>query len=125
MKNVTTTAELSHPTTDSNSHLFDDRFDPIESGSHTRAAGPVGRVGTGRSEPGSGAGVGELHIVAGRRVDEPAVAGRVVVDRDVTGSECTQPVRRNVAYGCTSRAAEPRAEPPTLPRLPNAKPTDI
>ena len=32
MKTVTTTPELLHATTESNSHLFDDWFDPIESG---------------------------------------------------------------------------------------------
>jgi hypothetical protein len=32
MTSVTTKPELSQPTTDGNSHLFDDRFDPIESG---------------------------------------------------------------------------------------------
>jgi hypothetical protein len=30
MKNVTSKPELSHPTIESNSHLFDDWFDPIE-----------------------------------------------------------------------------------------------
>ena len=30
MKNVTSKAELSHPAKASNSHLFDDWFDPIE-----------------------------------------------------------------------------------------------
>jgi hypothetical protein len=30
MKNVTSKAELSHPANASNSHLFDDWFDPIE-----------------------------------------------------------------------------------------------
>ena len=39
MKNVATTAELSHSTTDSNSHLFDDWFDPIESGIRDRVCG--------------------------------------------------------------------------------------
>ena len=32
MTSVTTKPELSQPTTESNSHLFDDWFDPIESG---------------------------------------------------------------------------------------------
>lgn len=41
MKNVTTTAELSHSTTDSNSHLFDDWFDPIESGIRDRVRGLI------------------------------------------------------------------------------------
>ena len=35
MKTVTTTPELLHSTTESNSHLFDDWFDPIETGSVT------------------------------------------------------------------------------------------
>jgi len=30
MKNVTSKPELSHPAIESNSHLFDDWFDPIE-----------------------------------------------------------------------------------------------
>ena len=32
MKTVTTTPQLLHSTTESNSHLFDDWFDPIETG---------------------------------------------------------------------------------------------
>ena len=36
MKNVTTTPELLHATTESNSHLFDDWFDPIEAGVRDR-----------------------------------------------------------------------------------------
>ena len=36
MTNVTTKPELSHPTTESNSHLFDNWFDPIESGLRDR-----------------------------------------------------------------------------------------
>jgi putative transposase len=36
MTNVTTTPELSHPTTESNSHLFDNWFDPIEFGLRER-----------------------------------------------------------------------------------------
>ena len=36
MTNVTTKPELSHPTTESNSHLFDNWFDPIESGVRDR-----------------------------------------------------------------------------------------
>jgi hypothetical protein len=36
MKSVTTTPELSPSTTESNSHLFDDWFDPIESGIRDR-----------------------------------------------------------------------------------------
>src|ERR1700674_170025 len=36
MKTVTTTPELLHSTTESNSHLFDDWFDPIESGIRDR-----------------------------------------------------------------------------------------
>jgi hypothetical protein len=32
MTSVTTKPDLSQPTTESNSHLFDDWFDPIESG---------------------------------------------------------------------------------------------
>src|SRR5260221_5742397 len=36
MKTVTTTSELLHSTTESNSHLFDDWFDPIETGIRDR-----------------------------------------------------------------------------------------
>jgi hypothetical protein len=41
MKNVTTTPELLHSTTESNSHLFDDWFDPIESGIRDRVRGLI------------------------------------------------------------------------------------
>src|ERR1700688_4644098 len=41
MKHVTTTPELSHSTTESNSHLFDDWFDPIESGIRDRVRGLI------------------------------------------------------------------------------------
>jgi|SRR6202167_5001741 putative transposase len=37
MKTVTTTPELLHSTTENNSHLFDDWFDPIETGIRDRA----------------------------------------------------------------------------------------
>ena len=36
MKTVTTTPELLHSTTESNSHLFDDWLDPIETGIRDR-----------------------------------------------------------------------------------------
>ena len=39
MKTVTTTPELLHATTESNSHLFDDWFDPIEAGVRDRVRG--------------------------------------------------------------------------------------
>ena len=38
MTSVTMKPELSQPTTESNSHLFDDWFDPIESGVRDRVA---------------------------------------------------------------------------------------
>jgi putative transposase len=41
MRNVTTTPELSHSTTEINSHLFDDWFDPIESGIRDRVRGLI------------------------------------------------------------------------------------
>jgi putative transposase len=41
MKNVTTTPELSHSTTGNNSHLFDDWFDPIETGIRDRVRGLI------------------------------------------------------------------------------------
>jgi putative transposase len=41
MKNVITTPELSPSTTESNSHLFDDWFDPIESGIRDRVRGLI------------------------------------------------------------------------------------
>src|SRR6202166_3002868 len=41
MKHVTTRPELSHSTTESNSHLFDDWFDPIESGIRDRVRGLI------------------------------------------------------------------------------------
>ena len=41
MKTVTTTSELLHSTTESNSHLFDDWFDPIESGIRDRVRGLI------------------------------------------------------------------------------------
>jgi putative transposase len=40
-KNITTTPELSHSTTESNSHLFDDWFDPIEAGIRDRVRGLI------------------------------------------------------------------------------------
>ena len=39
MASVTTKPELSQPTTESNSHLFDGWFDPIETGSVTGFVG--------------------------------------------------------------------------------------
>ena len=39
MTSVTTKPELSQPTTESNSHLFDDWFDPIEAGVRDRVRG--------------------------------------------------------------------------------------
>jgi hypothetical protein len=44
MQNVTTTPELSHSTTESNSHLFDDWFDPIETGIHDRVRGLIEEI---------------------------------------------------------------------------------
>src|SRR5580700_2609315 len=44
MKNVTTTPELSHSTTESNSHLFDDWFDPIETGIRDRVRGLIEEI---------------------------------------------------------------------------------
>ena len=41
MTSVTTKPELSQPTTESNSHLFDDWFDPIESGIRERVRGLI------------------------------------------------------------------------------------
>jgi hypothetical protein len=41
MKKVSTTPELSPSTTESNSHLFDDWFDPIESGIRDRVRGLI------------------------------------------------------------------------------------
>jgi hypothetical protein len=41
MKDVTTTPELSHSTTESDSHLFDDWFDPIETGIRDRVRGLI------------------------------------------------------------------------------------
>jgi putative transposase len=41
MKNVTTTPELSHSTIKSNSHLFDDWSDPIETGIRDRVRGLI------------------------------------------------------------------------------------
>ena len=41
MKNVTTAPELSHSTIENNSHLFDDWFDPIESGIRDRVRGLI------------------------------------------------------------------------------------
>ena len=41
MKNVTTAPELSHSTIESNSHLFDDWFDPIETGIRDRVRGLI------------------------------------------------------------------------------------
>jgi hypothetical protein len=38
MKTVTTTPKLLHSTTESNSHLFDDWLDPIETGKRTHMA---------------------------------------------------------------------------------------
>ena len=44
MKKVTTTPELSPSTTESNSHLFDDWFDPIESGIRDRVRGLIAEM---------------------------------------------------------------------------------
>ena len=41
MKNVTTAPEFSHSTIESNSHLFDDWFDPIETGIRDRVRGLI------------------------------------------------------------------------------------
>ena len=41
MKTVTTTPQLLHSTTESNSHLFDDWFDPIETGIRDRVRGLI------------------------------------------------------------------------------------
>ena len=41
MKNVTTAPELSHSTIESSSHLFDDWFDPIETGIRDRVRGLI------------------------------------------------------------------------------------
>ena len=41
MASVTTKPELSQPTTESNSHLFDDWFDPIETGIRDRVRGLI------------------------------------------------------------------------------------
>jgi putative transposase len=41
MTNVTSKRELSHPATESNSHLFDDWFDPIETGIRDRVRGLI------------------------------------------------------------------------------------
>ena len=41
MKTVTTTSQLLHSTTESNSHLFDDWFDPIETGIRDRVRGLI------------------------------------------------------------------------------------
>jgi hypothetical protein len=41
MTSVTTKPEISQPTTESNSHLFDDWFDPIETGIRDRVRGLI------------------------------------------------------------------------------------
>jgi hypothetical protein len=41
MKTVTTTSRLLHSTTESKSHLFDDWFDPIETGIRDRVRGLI------------------------------------------------------------------------------------
>jgi putative transposase len=69
MKNVTTTPELSHSTTESNSHLFDDWFDPIESGIRDRVRGLIeemirGELDAALSRPRYGRGLRVLRIAA-------------------------------------------------------------
>jgi hypothetical protein len=44
MSRVTTKPELSQPTTESNSHLFDGRFDPIETGIRDRVRGLIEEI---------------------------------------------------------------------------------
>ena len=44
MKTVTTTSQLLHSTTESNSHLFDDWFDPIETGIRDRVRGLIEEI---------------------------------------------------------------------------------
>ena len=56
MKTVSTKPELSHSTTESNSHLFDDWFDPIETGIRDRVRGLIeemirGELDTALSRP--------------------------------------------------------------------------
>src|SRR5882757_6062474 len=56
MKTVTTTPQLLHSTTESNSHLFDDWFDPIETGIRDRVRGLIeemirGELDTALSRP--------------------------------------------------------------------------
>src|ERR1700682_29250 len=56
MKTVTTTSQLLHSTTESNSHLFDDWFDPIETGIRDRVRGLIeemirGELDTALSRP--------------------------------------------------------------------------
>jgi transposase-like protein len=78
MKNVTTTPELSHSTIESNSHLFDDWFDPIETGIRDRVRGLIeemirGELDAALSRPRYGRrsehaeGIGVTTVVTGHR----------------------------------------------------------
>ena len=78
MKDVTTAPELSHSTIESNSHLFDDWFDPIETGIRDRVRGLIeemirGELDAALSRPRYGRrsehaeGIGVTTVVTGHR----------------------------------------------------------
>jgi hypothetical protein len=77
MKTVTTTPELLHSTTENNSHLFDDWFDPVETGIRDRARELIeemirSELDAVLSRPRYGQRAGLWRT----RMDRPAVVGR-------------------------------------------------
>src|ERR1700751_923528 len=100
MKRVTTTPELSLSTTESNSHLFDDWFDPIETGIRDRVRGLIEEMIC-----------GELDAVLSRpHYGRAAVAGDGSdVATDVTGHRHGRRVRTLTGTFGKTEIAVPRA----------------
>jgi hypothetical protein len=91
MNNVITTPELSPSTTESNSHLFDDWFDPIESGIRDRVRGLIeemirGELDAALSRPRYGRRAedaedsGVAAVVSGHRPQHGARDGPITMD---------------------------------------------
>ena len=71
MKNVTSKPELSHPAIESNSHLFDDWFDPIETEVRDRARGFIEELIRGELD----AVLARPRYVRSRKADAEGAAG--------------------------------------------------
>jgi putative transposase len=96
MTSVTTKPELSQPTTESNSHLFDDWFDSIESGLRDRVRGLIEEMTC-----------GELDAVLSRRRATPADGGDVAAG--VAGHRHGSRVGTLMGTFCKTEIAVPRA----------------